>query len=153
MSLSPAAPYDDASAPADDDFDSIEAAVLETPRGRWFLREFARRLKSAESDRVFEALARIERLIEESNAVARQPAPARPAPESPGQVADLRFAVRLVQLRLMDMAASMRAGGVDERFCEQVEQQARAFVEIASGRAPQAHAAPPAAPRPAAPPA
>ena len=29
----------------EDDFESIEDAVMETARGRWFLREFARRAR------------------------------------------------------------------------------------------------------------
>lgn len=42
------------------DFDLIEAAVKETERGRWFLDEYARRNRHAETQRVLDALARLE---------------------------------------------------------------------------------------------
>jgi hypothetical protein len=45
--------------PVGDDFEQIEAAVMETERGRWFLREYSRRLRAAET---VEILAAIERL-------------------------------------------------------------------------------------------
>jgi len=41
---------------SDDYYDEIEAAILETPRGRWFLREYARRNQGADTDRVLKAL-------------------------------------------------------------------------------------------------
>lgn len=43
---------------APNDFDAIESAVMETPRGRWFLAEFARRTRAAETDRLLEAIER-----------------------------------------------------------------------------------------------
>ncbi len=43
---------------APDDFDAIESAVMETPRGRWFLTEFARRTRAAETDRLLDAIER-----------------------------------------------------------------------------------------------
>lgn len=43
-------------AATDDYYDEIEAAILETPRGRWFLSEFVKRHKSAETDRVIKAV-------------------------------------------------------------------------------------------------
>lgn len=48
---------------ADRDFDAIEAAVMETTRGRWFLQEFARRNRSADTEMLLEAIARLERAI------------------------------------------------------------------------------------------
>jgi len=42
------------------DFERIEAAVRETERGRWFLDEFARRVRAAEGARVASALDRLE---------------------------------------------------------------------------------------------
>ncbi|MFC4175132.1 hypothetical protein ACFOYU_24225 [Microvirga sp. GCM10011540] len=43
------------------DYDAIEAAVMETARGRWFLREFARRNRNADTEAVLAALGRIEK--------------------------------------------------------------------------------------------
>ncbi len=42
------------------DFERIEAAVRETGRGRWFLDEFARRVRASEGARVASALDRLE---------------------------------------------------------------------------------------------
>jgi chemotaxis regulatin CheY-phosphate phosphatase CheZ len=40
----------------DDYFEQIEAAILETPRGRWFLREYAQRNQGANTERVLKAV-------------------------------------------------------------------------------------------------
>lgn len=41
-------------------YETIEKAVMETERGRWFLAEHARRQRSAETAGIFEALKRLE---------------------------------------------------------------------------------------------
>lgn len=41
------------------DFDTIEAAVMETARGRWFLKEYARRNRNADTQLVLEAMSRL----------------------------------------------------------------------------------------------
>ncbi|MEN6543441.1 hypothetical protein [Parvibaculum sp.] len=43
---------------AQNDFDTIESAVMESPRGRWFLAEFARRARAADTDRLLAAIER-----------------------------------------------------------------------------------------------
>jgi multidrug efflux pump subunit AcrA (membrane-fusion protein) len=54
------------------DFDRVEAAVMETERGRWFLAEFSRRIRAEDSQRI---LASIDRL--EARMAAAQEAEAR----------------------------------------------------------------------------
>jgi chemotaxis protein CheZ len=49
------------------DYDSIAAAVMETARGRWFLAEYARRNRHAETQPLLAALARIEAAIGEQH--------------------------------------------------------------------------------------
>src|SRR3954452_23852242 len=49
------------------DYDSIAAAVMETARGRWFLAEYARRNRHAETEPLLAALARIEGAIGEQH--------------------------------------------------------------------------------------
>ena len=44
----------------DQDYEDIEAAVLETARGRWFLHEHARRTRASETDRMSLAIERLE---------------------------------------------------------------------------------------------
>ncbi|MGB9367784.1 MAG: hypothetical protein WCE79_17405 [Xanthobacteraceae bacterium] len=45
------------------DYEAIEAAVMETARGRWFLAEYARRNRSADTTMLLKALDRIEAVI------------------------------------------------------------------------------------------
>jgi chemotaxis protein CheZ len=45
------------------DYSAIEAAVMETERGRWFLTEYARRNRHAETESLLESLGRIERAV------------------------------------------------------------------------------------------
>lgn len=45
------------------EYEEIEAAVMETSRGRWFLAEFAKRNRHAETERLIASLARIERAV------------------------------------------------------------------------------------------
>src|SRR5215467_709968 len=54
MQTSPAPPLSEA------DYDAIEAAVVETMRGRWFLAEYARRNRQADTTMLLAALDRIE---------------------------------------------------------------------------------------------
>jgi hypothetical protein len=42
------------------DFESIEAAVMETARGRWFLAEYARRCRAEDTARILSAVDRLE---------------------------------------------------------------------------------------------
>lgn len=42
-----------------DDYEAIEQAVLDSPRGRWFLAEYARRNRALETDRLLEAIDRL----------------------------------------------------------------------------------------------
>ena len=44
-------------------FESLEAAVLETSRGRWFLEEYARRQRSAETLAILEILKKLENSV------------------------------------------------------------------------------------------
>ncbi len=68
------------------DYETIEAAVMETERGRWFLSEYARRNRHADTRIVLSAIERLE-------GVLRGPAQAHPA----GAPVD-RFRVDLVDM-------------------------------------------------------
>jgi chemotaxis regulatin CheY-phosphate phosphatase CheZ len=45
------------------EFEAIEAAVMETARGRWFLAEFARRNRTADTQVLLDAIARLEQAV------------------------------------------------------------------------------------------
>ena len=49
-----------AAQPSEEDYDAISAAFMETSRGRWFLTEFAKRNRNADTSMVLDAVARIE---------------------------------------------------------------------------------------------
>src|SRR5258708_5016947 len=55
--------------PSEADYDAIREAFMETSRGRWFLGEFAKRNRNADTSMVLDAVAR----IEETLAAHRQP--------------------------------------------------------------------------------
>jgi hypothetical protein len=52
------------------DFDTIEAAVMETARGRWFLKEYARRNRNADTQAVLEAVERLKEMPLDAKAIA-----------------------------------------------------------------------------------
>src|SRR6185437_10342146 len=58
-----------AAPPSAADFDAIREAFMETSRGRWFLTEYAKRNRNADTTAVLDAVARIEQTI-----AAQQPA-------------------------------------------------------------------------------
>lgn len=59
------------------DFDDLQAAVESSPKGRWFLEEYARRMRAHETGSILEAIAKLERVI---NASGPHAAPALPEP-------------------------------------------------------------------------
>ncbi len=97
------------------DYEAIEAAVMETVRGRWFLAEFARRGRADETRQMLDAIAKLEQTVREQQAMPADPS------------------IRLLVQRLKEVAQSLsRAGeemrqcGLDERLCAEIETQARA---------------------------
>src|SRR3954453_7577261 len=52
------------------DYEAIEAAVMETARGRWFLAEFARRNRNADTTMLLKALDRIEAVVRGEQSVS-----------------------------------------------------------------------------------
>jgi hypothetical protein len=97
------------------DYAAIEAAVMETVRGRWFLAEFARRGRVDEMRQMLDAIGKLEQVVRE-----QQGAPVDPS-------------IRLLVQRLKEVArglertgAEMRQRGLEERYCVEIEMQARA---------------------------
>ncbi|WP_139267720.1 MULTISPECIES: hypothetical protein [unclassified Beijerinckia] len=123
------------------DFEAIEAAVMETARGRWFLTEYARRMRAAETTKVLEAITRLER----SFAIDK----AKQATDGPLGASELTEAVALIERRLSEIAWSLRERGFDGRTCTEIENQARALRQL-TGAVP-APVAPSIAAAPAAP--
>ena len=57
-----------------EDFEPIEAAVMETARGRWFLREYARRNRNADTKIVLDAVSRLKEAVLDGRAMSRMKA-------------------------------------------------------------------------------
>lgn len=49
----------------DQDYETIEAAVMETARGRWFLSEFARRNRTADTEMLLDAIRKLQTAVTE----------------------------------------------------------------------------------------
>jgi chemotaxis protein histidine kinase CheA len=76
--------------PSEEDYDAISQAFMETSRGRWFLGEYAKRNRNADTRMVLDAVAR----IEETLAAPKQP----PADNLlPGVLASIRAALEEAQ--------------------------------------------------------
>ena len=60
-----------AAQPSEEDYDAISEAFMETSRGRWFLGEYAKRNRNADTRMVLDAVARIEQTL----AAQKQPEP------------------------------------------------------------------------------
>ncbi len=109
------------------DYETIEAAVTETVRGRWFLGEFARRNRTAELRQLLDAMARIETVV----AGAQQPA----LPPSDPSIRMLMQRVKEIAGQLETLSVEMREAGVDARFPDSVDHQARAVAGMMRGPA------------------
>lgn len=119
------------SRPSDDDYQAIEAAVMETARGRWFLSEYARRNRSADTASILEAITQLEELaapLEDAPDVAQLRAllntlaetraatwqgvadkTGRPAHQRPRQAADSAVAaVRRAAEKIREVAFELR---------------------------------------------
>ena len=110
---------------SESDYEAIEDAVMETARGRWFLKEYARRMRAAETASLHAALQRIERAVAKTH-----------LPEVAGScadmqaMADLRFQIDAIGERLLDISWYMRERGIDGAVCASIDTQARTLGEL-----------------------
>lgn len=88
------------------DFERIEAAVLETERGRWFLAEYARRIRETETSGLLSALGRIERTLGAFSAVEAPRSIALPHASREDQGA---ISLRLQSIGAMDEPVALAA--------------------------------------------
>jgi hypothetical protein len=132
-----------ASQPREEDYEAISAAFMETSRGRWFLGEYARRNRNADTRMVLDAVAR----IEENLAAQKQPAPdnglaeALVAIRSAIDEARVAALATLDGLALQESLAPVRKGarvireiswrlreiGADGRICDLIDSQLSAI--------------------------
>ena len=129
----------------DADYEAIRDAFLETARGRWFLGEYAKRNRNADTRLVLDQVARIERMVE----TLPQPASDARLSEilgSIGNVVDeaaeiagsaaigLEIDERLAPIRkgariLKEISWRWREIGTDTRICDSIDAQVAAIQE------------------------
>lgn len=83
------------------DYAAIEEAVLSTARGRWFLAEYARRIRAGETDRILLALAAL---------AARLDAPAQQRLAGTVQPTD-PFAIALADIDALPLTERLKLTG------------------------------------------
>jgi hypothetical protein len=109
-----------ATQPSEQDYDAIREAFMETARGRWFLGEYAKRNRNADTRMVLDAVAR----VEENLAAQKQAAPEN-------GLAEALVAIR----RAVDEARAAASGAIDSLALEEtlapVRKGARVIREIA----------------------
>jgi hypothetical protein len=87
------------------DYAAIEEAVLSTARGRWFLAEYARRIRAAETDRILLALAEISRRVDRTQT---------PPPHQTGSLpnpATHPFALALADIEALPLTERLKLTG------------------------------------------
>jgi hypothetical protein len=139
-----------AALPDEADFDSIHSAVQATLRGRWFLEEYAKRNRNADTGQLVAAIERIEsmirgdiaqraqqsmriELLEMARAIAKTraevaetPSP-KPEAEQAGQEPDVAVAAA----RLREIAATMRGRGIEPSTSEKIDALASSILSAA----------------------
>ena len=89
------------------DYEALEEAVMATAQGRWFLAEYARRIRAAETDRILLAFANLVDRVETRS--AQQPtAPADAAPPAKPQDP---FAIALADIDALPLTERLKLTG------------------------------------------
>jgi hypothetical protein len=106
--------------PSESDYEAIREAFMETSRGRWFLGEYAKRNRNADTTMVLDAVAR----IEETLAAQHQP----PEPDDP--LPEALAAIRSAVDRAAEAASSAIDGFELEESLAPIRKGARIIKEI-----------------------
>jgi hypothetical protein len=132
-----------ATQPREEDYDAISDAFMETSRGRWFLGEYARRNRNADTRMVLDAVAR----IEENLAAQKQPPPQSGLAEALAAISTavdearasasaeldgLALEAALAPIRkgarvIREIAWRLREIGSDGRICDLIDSQVSAI--------------------------
>jgi hypothetical protein len=128
--------------PREQDYDAIREAFMETARGRWFLGEYGKRNRNADTSMVLDAVARIEATI-----AAHKQAPANELPDAlvliRGLLSDAKdgaartmsgpdaeaalAAVDKATRIIREIAWTLREYGTDARICDMLDAQVKAI--------------------------
>lgn len=124
-----------AASPTDADFEAIREAFLETARGRWFLDEYTRRNRNADTAMVLEAVARIESSLAAQKEEQRQQALSEPPPVEPPSSAlpEAMAAVKVIVAAARESVSAALSGAAFEESLAPSRKCARVIREIAWG--------------------
>ena len=141
-----------AALPSEADYDAIQEAFMETSRGRWFLGEYAKRNRNADTKMVLDAVSRIEDTIAAQKKPVRDPlldqalASLRMALGQAREAAtvalgDLALEQNLAPVRkgarvIREIAWRLREIGADGRICDLIDSQVAAIEGAATKLAP-----------------
>jgi hypothetical protein len=141
-----------AAQPSEADYDAIREAFMETSRGRWFLGEYAKRNRNADTRLVLEAVARIEETLASQKKPARDPlldealasfrsalGEAKDATQT--ALGDLGLEENLAPIRkgarvIREIAWRLREIGADSRICDLIDSQVTTIEGAAAKVAP-----------------
>ena len=100
-----------ATLPREEDYAAIAEAFMETSRGRWFLTEYAKRNRNADTRMVLDAVARIEQSLtaQREEDIQRQESLQREEGLSAQQAAEAVAAAAAAQERLTEALAAIRS--------------------------------------------
>ncbi len=130
-----------AAVPTEADYHAIREAFMETARGRWFLTEYAKRNRNADTAMVLEAVARIEQSIGAAHHEAGASAPSEALLEAAlekaraairEQFTETGFDHTLLPWRksariIREIIWGLRESGADPRICNILDGQVRAI--------------------------
>ncbi len=143
--------------PADGDYDALCEALMASARGRWFLEEYAKRNRNADTGTVLDAIARVEavvrseqenratqgmriELLEMARTIAQtraDVAEGKPDPQTAAETAsDPATDIFAAAGRLQDVAWTMRERGLDMVMCDQIADLSTAILSASSLRNP-----------------
>ncbi len=134
--------------PTDADYEAIREAFMETSRGRWFLHEYTKRNRNADTAMVLDAVARIEHSLAAAKAATAEPEPQGPSAEE--LLARVECILREVRASIIailgepveaegltpfrrnariiqEIAWGLRESGADVRICDLLDGQVRSI--------------------------
>ena len=132
-----------AAQPSEADYDAIREAFMETSRGRWFLGEYAKRNRNADTRLVLDAVARIEETLASQKEPARDPlldealasfrsALGEAKDATQAALGHLGLEQNLSPIRkgarvIREIAWRLREIGADSRICDLIDSQVSAI--------------------------
>jgi hypothetical protein len=139
-----------AAQPDEADYEAIREAFMETARGRWFLGEYAKRNRNADTRMVLDEVARIEQTLEALQQSTEALQQSKPDPRLFSILASIRIIIdqatevaaaddlaieqRLAPIRkgariLNEISWLWREIGAESRICDAIESQVNAILE------------------------